>query len=350
MSPLHELQSVADGLAHHSQDHGWRDLHRLFEYGLRQPGTNLEKVLVAAYRARPVSAAHLLTLLGIALKVEATDRFSVLAASQPPMQRLPELEKVLQDRGAAIGRLLLSRQNSFTCARRFLVPRVILSAYFSQYPDTPVRFADLGTGLGILPRQLHSRTQFEIFGPDLRWPGGFPTFQSLRFAATFGVDKAPMPDMSWVLSCYGDSSYYTQLHEDLDIALRDPTVASAPVSYAELDLLDTAKLALFIQENEINSANLSYVLYELQPHLRRLIIDRLTGALAAPALLIVTEPVQELGQAGCQVNLYTALGQPPIAFCQVSDGHFNDHISALADYNSFVQKFPISYRPRIGEQ
>jgi hypothetical protein len=350
MSPLREFQSVASGLAHHPQDHGWRDLHRLFDYGLRQPGTNLEQVLATAYQARPVSAAHLLTLLGIALKVEAGDQFPVLAASRPPAERFPELEKILQDHRTEIGRLLISRQNSFTCARRFLMPQVILGAYFGQHPDTPVRFADLGTGLGILPRQLHSRTQFETFGPDLNWPGGQPAFQPLRFAATYGVDKAPLPDMGWVLSCYGTSSYYAQLHDELDVALRDPAVAGAPVRYAELDLLDAAGLARFIQENQINAANLSYVLYELQPQLRRLIIDQLTGALTLPALLIVTEPVQELGRSGCQVNLYTAPGQPPFAFCRVSDGHFAGQVYPLEDYDSFVQKFPITYRPCTGEQ
>lgn len=348
MSPLREFQSAASGLAHHPQDHGWRDLHRLFDYGLRQPGTNLEQVLTTAYQARPVSAAHLLTLLGIALKVEASDQFTVLAASWPPAERFPQLEKVLQDRRAQIGRLLASRQNSFTCARRFLMPQVILGAYFGQHPDTPIRFVDLGTGLGILPRQLHSRTQFETFGPNLNWPGGLPVFQPLRFAATYGVDKAPLPDMGWVLSCYGTSSYYAQLHDELDVTLRDPTVASAPVRYAELDLLDASGLTRFIADNQINVAHLSYVLYELQPQLRRLIIDRLTGALTMPALLIVTEPVQELGQSGCQVNLYTAPGQPPFEFCHVSDGHFIGHISPLKDYDSFVQKFPISYLPCTG--
>jgi hypothetical protein len=350
MSPLREFQSVASGLAHHPQDHGWRDLHRLFDYGLQQPGTNLEHVLATAYQARPVSAAHLLTLLGIALKVEASEQFPVLTASGPAAERFPELEKVLRDRGAEIRRLLACRQNSFTCARRFLVPQVILSAYFGQHSDTPVRFADLGTGLGVLPHQLHSRTQFETFGPDLSWPGGVPMFQPLRFAATFAVDKAPMPDMSWVLSCYGDSSYYAQLHDELDVALRDPTVASAPVRYAELDLLDAAGLTSFIRENQVNAANLSYVLYEFQPQLRRLIIDRLTDTLAMPALLIVTEPAQELGQSGCQVNLYTAPGQPPFAFCRVSDGHFIGHVSPLRDYDSFVQKYPIPYQPRTGGQ
>jgi len=135
----------------------------------------------------------------------------------------------------------------------------------------------------------------------------------------------------------------------LHFALGDPAVAVAPVTYVELDLLDGERLASFITENRINAANLSYVLYELQPERRQLIINRLADTLAMPSLLIVTEPVQELGRAGCQVSLYTAPGQPPLSFCHVSDGHFKGHISPLQDYDSFVHKYPIPYRPATGE-
>ena len=145
MSPLGALRVAAEGLAHHPHDHGWRSLYALFSYGLYNSATHLTKVLLEAYTARPVSATHLLTLLGISLKLEAAEQFPYIASDAPLDLRLSVLEEIMRQQSMAISPLLLSRQNSFTCARRFLVSRVILSAYFSHYTEK-IRFADLGTG------------------------------------------------------------------------------------------------------------------------------------------------------------------------------------------------------------
>jgi hypothetical protein len=132
MSPLETLRAAADGLAHHPHDHGWRSLYELFLYGLNNSAPQLKHSLIEAYQARPLSATHLLTLLGIALKATSGDQFAYLVSTQPVIERLSVLESVLRAQSRHVSSLLLSRQNSFTCARRFLVPRVLLSAYFAK--------------------------------------------------------------------------------------------------------------------------------------------------------------------------------------------------------------------------
>lgn len=129
MSPLEALRSAAEGLAHHPQDHGWRNLYALFLYGLNKPAIHLTDALLESYKARPVSATHLLTLLGISLKREAAEQFPCIASDAPLSLRLSVLEEIIQRRSSAISPLLLSRQNSFTCARRFLVSRVTLQRH-----------------------------------------------------------------------------------------------------------------------------------------------------------------------------------------------------------------------------
>lgn len=144
MSPLQALRAAADGLAHHPHDHGWRSLYDLFRYGLHNSAPELTRSLIDAYRVRPLSATHLLTLLGIALKAKAQENFAYLASQQPFPERLIALEDVLRQHSSHITNILLSRQNSFTCARRFLVTRVLLSAYFTQHHNEGISFADLG--------------------------------------------------------------------------------------------------------------------------------------------------------------------------------------------------------------
>jgi hypothetical protein len=102
----------------------------------------------------------LLTLLGIALKEIAPGPFESIVTGSSANARLAVLEKTLDHYKAEISKIIRTRQNSFTSARRFLVPQVILSAYFAQQDGQEARFADFGTGLGILPRQLNSPEQF----------------------------------------------------------------------------------------------------------------------------------------------------------------------------------------------
>jgi hypothetical protein len=180
-------------------DHGWRHLYRLFSYGLDRSAPNLTATVLSHYRVRPtLSETHLLTLLGIALKATIPQSFESIAEGGSLGTRLETLEEILDRNRAKITEIIRRRQNSFTSARRFLVTQVLLSAYFAREDMQEVRFADFGTGLGILPRQLNAPEQYETFAADLIWPNGIPSFRQIPLAERLGVDRGPMPDLSWV--------------------------------------------------------------------------------------------------------------------------------------------------------
>lgn len=342
---MNEVQAAASKLGQHPQDHGWRDLYRLFAYGLARPETAPHLADIAATaRARlpDRSAVHLVTLLGIAVNLLAGQAINDLVSDQPPGDRLAALEHLLHQHRRPIDRILAQRQNSFTGARRFLVPQVLLSAYFAQQ-HPPARFADLGTGLGILPRQLNSKTLFERFSYDLAWPGGYPVYRPIPLEARYGVDRGPFPDLGWVRSCYGPSIYYTaQFHELLEVRTL-PEVEHAEVHYRELDLTDIRSLRRFITDHGINTANLCYTLYEVEPPKRAAIVDAVADTLAEPGLMIVTEPHGDLTLPGCTVTVQDRAHPVPRPLCAVSDGHFRGRIAPLAGYRGFLERYPITF-------
>jgi hypothetical protein len=228
---LEAFRKAASGLAEHPQDHGWRDLYRVFSYGLDRSAPNLTATVLAHHTARPASSeTHLLTLLGIALKEIAPEPFDSIVSGSNANVRLASLEETLYQYGAGISEIIRSRQNSFTSARRFLVPQVILSAFFARQDGQEARFADFGTGLGVLPRQLNSAEQYGEFAADLVWPNGVPAFRRIPLAARFGVDRGPMPDLNWVHACYGRSQYYTHLYSELLHTRASTEVKSAEVA------------------------------------------------------------------------------------------------------------------------
>jgi hypothetical protein len=286
----------------------------------------------------------LIFLLGIAVKAVAPDELGYLVGSDPVERRVSALESVLRRHGAEVVRVVSSRQNSFTAARRFLVPQVLLGAYFCHANrNHPVNFLDLGTGLGILPRQLNSRSLYEAFSSDLSWPDGVPSFRQIPLRARFGADRGPLPDRRWVSTCYGPSDYYSGLYKELLLTLDTPEVRDAAVKYEELDILDSEALASFISRYQINAVNICYVLYELEPARRDQVIETLAKSLYPPGVVIVTEPRGELTKPGCTVAFYDMDDAAPMAVCAVSDGHFVGHVSPLDDYDSFTNRYPIAY-------
>jgi hypothetical protein len=139
---LDEFRTAAAGLGHHPQDHGWRALYRLFSHGLDLSAPNLTATILKQQAARPtLSATHLLTLLGIALKAAAPEPFATIIVDSPVDGRLNLLEGVLDQHQTGITEIITTRQNSFTSARRFLVPQVLLGSYFAQH-DHEVKFAE----------------------------------------------------------------------------------------------------------------------------------------------------------------------------------------------------------------
>jgi hypothetical protein len=339
-----DLHTAAKGLAEHPQDHGWRTIYRLFDHALRHSAPELEQLLVDCYTSRPTSSAHLLTLLGIALKLEFPSDFALLIEDRSYEYRTAQLEIVLGQHLDTFRKILLNRQNSFTCARRFLVTQVLLSSYFRHSQGTPLNFADLGSGLGVLPRQLNSRRLYEHFGPGLTWPGGTAEFGYIPLTSVFAVDRGPLPDLGWVHACYGGSGYYAELYKELLLTLADPDVVNAQVTSADVNLVDPEAIVRFIDVNQINVANITYVLYELPVEQRRLILETVISHLRPPGVLIVTEPCGDLQRQGCVVEFYGYRSLDPLTLCFVSDGHFKGYVIPLDDYEGFIRTRPIRYR------
>jgi hypothetical protein len=336
----HVQQAAAD-LGGHPQDHGWREFYRLIAYGLELRSPGLVTVLESAMTARPESGAtHLVTMLGIAVRAQAPECFRSPLTGHSPKQRLAVLEAVLDLHAEPVAATIAARQNSFTGTRRFLLPQVLLSAYFAD-GDHQVRFADIGTGLGVLPAQLNAADLYTRFSADLRWPQGVPAFRPIPFAARYGLDRDPLPDRAWVRACYGPSVYYREMYRELIESMSHPQVREAEVKYAAVDLLDTEALAEFLVRERINAVNLSYVLYELSPANRRRVLDTLGASLVAPGVVTITEPERELTQPGCTVLLIESGREKPWRLARVSDGHFKGAVTPLEDFDAFTEIHPI---------
>lgn len=335
---VESIDTAASRLAAHPHDHGWRDLYLLVAHGLagdppRAP--QLANILTSTQRQRPnLSATHLVTLLGIAVKTTAGPGYADLVGTDPAQRRLNLLEQCLHDHRQAIEELLLQRQNSYTAARRFLLPQLLLSARFTSNRH-PARVADLGTGLGILPRQLNCPDLFDRYAADLAWPEGVPPhYRPIPLEARYAIDRAPCPDLGWVHACHGPSAYYQQRYAELRDILNHPMVRAATVSHHELDLTDQTELRRFLTTNRINAVNLSYVLYQLTAEQRTQILNTIADSLAPPGLIIITEPTGgDLTQAGCTTTIQDHITTRPRPVCKLSDGHFRGAVTPLGAYH-----------------
>jgi hypothetical protein len=341
---VERVRAAADRLGRHPQDHGWRELYRLFAAGLDGgEAPQLRAVVTTALAQRATgSPHHLVTLLGIAVKTVAPATLPGLVGGQPAPRRLAALDELLRRHRRQVDQILASRHNSFTGPRRFLVPQVLLAAYFARQ-QLPATFADLGTGLGILPRQLNCRALYNQYAPELAWPGGCPAFRPIRLAARFGVDRGPFPDLAWVRSCYGSSGYYAAQYRELIEVLERPGVRAAEVGYQELDLTDRAGLHRFVTGRHVNAANLCYVLYQLDPASRVAVLDTLAESLHPPGLVLVIEPNGELTRPGCTVTIRDGTEPALRRLCTVSNGHFIGTVQPLEWYDRFIARYPIRF-------
>jgi hypothetical protein len=303
-----------------------------------------ERIAVCRLRRPEGSDSHFVTLIGIALKAACPAALAHLVSDSPLPQRVLLLERVVEEHAAEIDTIAGQRQNSFTGARRFLGPQVLLSAYFAKL-DLVANFADLGTGLGILPRQLGCRPVYERFASGLRWPQGIPGFQPVRLLSRTGVDRGPLPDLAWVRSCYGPSAYYDRLFRELVEAIELTAAAGHHTRVVAVDLLDTPRLVRFLQHHRINAVNLSYVLYEFTPAVRSDLIDTLLCHLEDPKFIIVTEPNEDLARRGCRMVVYDRTGNPR-SVGAVSDGHFLGEVRPLDDFEWYFSRYPISVPAR----
>ncbi|GLZ02845.1 hypothetical protein Acsp03_03120 [Actinomadura sp. NBRC 104412] len=338
------FESAAREMGNHPQDHGWRDFYRLVGYGLAAPSAELRRILALCHGSQPAhSATHLISLVGIAIKTVRPDALPLIYRAPSMKERLRLLEETVGEHGDDIRRLVSMRRNSFTGARRFLVPQAILSAFFRGHEGDGITFADFGTGLGILPRQLNCETLYRTFAPDLVWDDGIPRFRPIPLRSSLGVDRGPMPDLEWVRSCYGPSDYYDELFSELTFTLDVLADEGGPVRFHEVDLVDDEALTAFLRDNAVHAGNLSYVLYEISMAMRAKLVRTLREGLRPPGLLIVTEPHGELTRQGCDVLVYCRDRQDPYRVCAVSDGHFKGKVTRLEHYREFFDRHPVTF-------
>lgn len=334
-----DVLAAAQVLAEHPKDAAWREFYRLVTMELDDQASPLWNVFASHFSEHPYGgAAHACTVLGIAFKEQAGDKFGQLTKSGAIAERLALFSALLRKGHGEITMIMRSRRNSFTCARRFLVPQILLSHYFKGRGES-ARLADMGTGLGILPRQLNCRRLYDSFVGDLRWPGGAPTYTPIQMERRFGIDRPPFPDLEWVRACYGESEHYQKMFDELRWAQSLPEVADASVAFTELDMQKLDHLSEFLTRNRVNAVVFSYVLFELRADGQQAIIDTVLESMPSPSMVIVMDPRPELMYRGCAVTLYLDGDNNPLDFAVVSDGHFIGDVLPQRDYAQFADRY-----------
>ncbi|MBT2406561.1 hypothetical protein J7I97_11570 [Streptomyces sp. ISL-87] len=312
---------------HQQGNHGWSVVHEsmalLAEAG---PDPSVDQLLAAVWRSRPLmSDSHLITLLGIALRVVAVNNPRAAAVFEPELpaaERANLLAEALRRHHDEITSVVTEQSNSYTGARRFLVPQLVLGAYAEHHRINEVRLLDMGTGIGLLPRQLNNRAVFERFAPGLEWDPQAPRFRPIPLTARYGVDAPPLPTLDWVRSCHGPSAYYTERFSEVVWSLEQTESAAGGIGISALDILDLPALTDFLRTHRINVVTCNFVLYQYDEPTREKVIAAITSSLGRPGLFLSMEPGHELRRMGAQVRGYLTGGRSPLHVADVSDAHF----------------------------
>ncbi len=342
-SLVRSVPETLSGLRQHPQDHGWGAFFDAIDTLLQRKSRPLNRILSVSISARPnASAPLIITLLGASVK-RIIDSYPHLATVLQDSQLLRDnpkrLEAVLAEYEDLILDTLLNRQNSFTGTRRFLVPQTIFSRYFARQAVDGVNFLDVGTGLGLLPRQLNGPEAFDRFSACLEWPFGTATYRPVPLALRYGIDRPPIPDLDWVRHCYGPSRYYDRLFNELLWVLGLPEVVRSSACILALDVLDARKLGAFIRNHHIQAAQCGFVLYQYQPATREAVIASIVENLAQPGLLISMEPRGDLTEQGCHIRLFLAGRQEAVRFAVATDSHMVGCILPDEDYKEFTTEY-----------
>ncbi|WP_328472976.1 hypothetical protein OHA21_11305 [Actinoplanes sp. NBC_00393] len=345
MATTAEVRSTLRDLQRHPHDHGWHPfyavLDSLFAAEEKAGHGPLTRITETCYENRPsLTVSHFVTLLCIALKEMSGDwrNAPVFDRTLPVEQRAEVLRDEIDDNRKTILERVLTRQNSFSSARRFLIPQVLIS-HFAARTRMSVRLADLGTGAGLLPRQLNSRSNYERFAPGLTWQGWEPSFVEVDYAERWGVDRTPVEDKAWIRHCYGPSAYYDERYEELAWAFDQPEVLDAKLHMADVDLLGPDKLARFLRENRFNVVTCSFVLYQYEQAARETIIAAVVGALPPQGLFVSLEPTGDLLTPGAAIRAYHPGDATPLDIGEVSDGHCIGKVTAGSDFDAFRRDF-----------
>jgi len=319
------LASLAEMRRHEQGSHGWSLFHEsLSEVAESAAGGGLDRVLSAMWRQRPdISDAHAITLLGIAVRQLALQDggpADVFRAELSASRRAPALARALSERAPDVLRLMENHSNSYTGARRFLVPQLVIGAFAAARDVREVRLLDLGTSVGLLPRQLNNTVIYDRFAADLRWHPAPPPFRTIPLGHVGGVDRPPLPTLAWVRACHGPSDYYERRFEEVRWSLEQ--AAGTEVELRPLDLLDLTAVEEFLRARRINVVTCNFVLYQYAEDVRLQVVEAVTRALGSPGVLLSMEPSHALTRMGCVVRAYRDGDTRPLHVADVSDGHF----------------------------
>ena len=321
------LRTLADMCDHQQGNHGWQVFHRgLLDVARSSGSEGLDQVLADLWGKRPyISDAHAITLLGIALRRLALGEDGPVEVFQPDLP-LPRRSSVLADtltsQAAEIGRLMENHSNSFTGARRFLVPQVIVAEFARRRDLREVRLLDLGTSIGLLPRQLNNEAVFRRFAPDLSWSPVSPGYRAIPLGFVGGVDRSPLPTLEWVRTCHGPTDYYERRFAEVHWSWEQTAHQRNQVVFQPLDILDLPALRNYLASHRINVATCSFVLYQFDDAVKQRIIETVVESLGPGGLFLSMEPSHKLTRMGCAVRAWVDGVPDPLHVAHVSDGHF----------------------------
>ncbi|HEX6682741.1 MAG TPA: hypothetical protein VF062_08100 [Candidatus Limnocylindrales bacterium] len=312
---------------HQQGHHGWSILHAAIHHLHAAGHTHLHDILDACWMRRPhISDSHLITLVSIALREIVLKRpvgAIIFRPEYTTAERTAELATLLAEHRGELVDSICHHSNSFTGARRFIVPQLVIGAFASAHRLTDVRFLDLGTGLGILPRQLNQHKVFHRFAADLRWNGLRVGYREIPLSLRHGVDADPLPSLDWVRTCFGPSAYYEERFEELVWSLEQTAQLSDEITISALNILELDRLHDYIRLHRFNAITCSFVLYQYDEEIRHSIVATVVKALEQPGVLVSMEPSHDgLVRQGCRVEAYLAGGGQPVHLADVSDAHF----------------------------
>lgn len=337
------FHALTDMQQHQQGNHGWSVLHEALGLAAADSRTHsgsgseeLDRLLSEVWRARPrISDSHLITLLGIALRNVADtdpDAAQVFRPELPGPVRAGLLTTTVARHHEVITAMIMEKSNSYTGARRFLVPQLLLGAYAEHHRMAETRLLDIGTSIGLLPRQLNNRMVYDRFAPGLRWFPAGPEYREIPLTVRFGIDAPPLPTLDWVRGCHGPSDYYSERFSEVVWSLEQTTEEAGKTCIQALNILDLPTLAEFIRSHRINVATCNFVLYQYDQPTRERIIATVTGALHRPGLFLSMEPGSELRRMGARVVGYRAGGTSPLHLAEVSDAHFLGQVTTGPDF------------------
>lgn len=330
------LLSAASSMSQHPQDHGWREIYNQIANTLSRDAEPLMVPVNSIPAVQSLAPAYVIGLVAISLQQlwqkHGQGRDSV-------HRRLPgtEIVNLATDYRIELSSILAKHRNSFTGVRRFLVPQVLLARHFEGSSREPISFLDIGTGIGVLPRQLDSPACFRRFAHDLTWPDRAPEFSKIGISARFGIELSPIPDFSWLRDCYGPSEYYDLLFQEMRETLAMPEVQTADLTIVNQDARDLAALSQFIGDKNISAVTAVYSLYQYAPHVRQAIVTTIHRRLPPGGIFIDIEPRPALDQPGCLVEAWIHGMGDKQTVCVVSDGHFRGLVMAAKDYDRFAR-------------